>query len=133
MAISYWELRPGTGNINICLLNHSTRQMTLPKQTTVGEIASAEVGPTLLPQKPTEVEESKEQTNTRKTKDKVKKEVLDKIDLGGLEEWIWVEQKEAQELITEYASISPMSYIDVGKTSLVKHSIKLTDNTPFKE
>ena len=26
-----------------------------------------------------------------------------------------------------------MSDMDLGKTSLVKHSIRLTDNTPFKE
>ena len=41
--------------------------------------------------------------------------------------------KEAWELITEYASIFAMIDMDLGKTSLVKHSIRLTDNTPFKE
>ena len=35
--------------------------------------------------------------------------------------------------MTEYASILAMSDMDLGKTSLVKHSIRLTDNTPFKE
>ena len=39
----------------------------------------------------------------------------------------------AYELVTEYASIFAMSNIDLGKTSLVKHSINLMDNTPFKE
>ena len=42
-------------------------------------------------------------------------------------------KKKAQEFITEYASIIAMSNMDLGKTSLVKHSIRLTDNTPFKE
>ena len=37
------------------------------------------------------------------------------------------------EVITEYASIIAMSDMDLGKTSLVKHSIRLTDNIPFKE
>ena len=35
--------------------------------------------------------------------------------------------------ITEYASIFAMSNMDLGKTSLVKHSIRLTDNILFKE
>ena len=35
--------------------------------------------------------------------------------------------------MTEYAGITAMSNMDLGKTSLVKHSIELTDNTPFKE
>ena len=35
--------------------------------------------------------------------------------------------------MTEYASIFTMSDMDLGKTSLAEHSIRLTDNTPFKE
>ena len=50
-----------------------------------------------------------------------------------MEEWSGVEQKEVQELKTEYASTFVMSDMALGGTSLVKHSIKLTDNTPFKE
>ena len=48
-------------------------------------------------------------------------------------EWSQNEQKETWELITEYTSIFAMSDMDLGKASLVKHSIRLTDNTPFKE
>ena len=33
----------------------------------------------------------------------------------------------------EYASIFSMWDMDLGKTSLVKHNIRLMDNTPFKE
>ena len=58
---------------------------------------------------------------------------MDKIDLTGLRDWNLDEQKEAWELITKYASIFAMSNVDLGKTSLVKHSIRLMGNTPFKE
>ena len=37
------------------------------------------------------------------------------------------------EFIMEYTGIFAMSDMDLCKTSLVKHSITLTDNTPFKE
>ena len=50
MARSYGELRPGKGKINVCLRNHSARQMTLPKQTTVGDIMPANMIPALLDQ-----------------------------------------------------------------------------------
>ena len=50
-----------------------------------------------------------------------------------MEEWSQNEQKEALELITEYAGIFAMNVMDLGKTSLVKHSISLTNDTPFKE
>ena len=36
-------------------------------------------------------------------------------------------------LICEYACIFFQNDLDLGKTSIVKHSIKLTDTTPFKE
>ena len=35
--------------------------------------------------------------------------------------------------MVEYASIFARSDMDLGKTSLVKHSTRLMDNTPFQE
>ena len=35
--------------------------------------------------------------------------------------------------MTEYTGTFAMSNMDLGKTSLVKHSNRLTDTTPFKE
>ena len=51
-----------------------------------------------------------------------------------MELWDWSseDQKEVQELIMEYASIFAMHDMDLGKPSLMKHSTRLTDNTPFK-
>ena len=43
------------------------------------------------------------------------------------------DQKEARDLIVEYASTFAMWDVDLGKTSLVRHSIRLMDSTPFKE
>ena len=39
----------------------------------------------------------------------------------------------AHNLIHEYACIFLWNDLDLGKTLIVKHSIKLTDPTPFKE
>ena len=47
-ARSYHVLRPGVGKINVCLRNQSTKQINLPKQTAVGEIAMASAIPSLL-------------------------------------------------------------------------------------
>ena len=60
-------------------------------------------------------------------------ELLDKIDLMGLWDWSSKDQTGTWDLILEYTSIFAMYNIDLGKTSLVKHNIKLVDNTPFKE
>ena len=50
----------------------------------------------------------------------------------GLWDWSLEDQIEAWDCILEYASIFAMHDMDHGKMSLVKYSIRLTDNTSFK-
>ena len=64
---------------------------------------------------------------------RVRKNFWKKTDLTGLWDWGLDDQKEAWELIVEYNSTFTMQDMDLDKTSLVKHSIKLMDNTLFKE
>ena len=60
-------------------------------------------------------------------------DILQKVDLSGIADWDPKIQQEAQDLIHEYACIFLQNDLDLGKTSIIKHSIKLTDPTPFKE
>ena len=48
-------------------------------------------------------------------------------------DWDPMIQQEAHDLIHEYACIFSGNDLDLGKTSIVKYSIKLTDPTLFKE
>ena len=41
--------------------------------------------------------------------------------------------KKIRDLLTEYHDLFALDDLELGKTSLVKHSIKLTNETPFKE
>ena len=59
-------------------------------------------------------------------------EILQKVDLSGTTDWDPAEQWDAHNLICEYACIFSWNDFDLGKTSVVKHSIMLTDPTPFK-
>ena len=59
-------------------------------------------------------------------------EILQKADLSGTTDWDLIEQQ-AYNLICEYACIFSQNDLDLGKTSIVKYLIKLTDPTPFKE
>ena len=52
-ARSYGVLKPGKGKIDVCLSNHSVKQVTLPKWTAVGGITAANIIPALLAPKPT--------------------------------------------------------------------------------
>ena len=52
MARSYGVLNQGEPKIDVFLRNHSAKQITLPKQTVVGEITAANIITVLLVQRP---------------------------------------------------------------------------------
>ena len=64
------------------------------------------------------------------TKEQLEK-LFDKVDLGGIEDWSNKDQ-EVQKLIKDFGFLFA-HFLDLGKASIVKHTIKLTDYTPFKE
>ena len=55
------------------------------------------------------------------------------IDLSGLEDWPEHLQIEAKEMLKRNAKTFSKNDLDMGRTNLVKHHIKLTDPIPFKE
>ena len=55
------------------------------------------------------------------------------IDLSGLEDWPEHLQIEAKEMLKRNAKTFSKTDLDMGRTNLVKHHIKLTDPIPFKE
>ena len=55
--------------------------------------------------------------------------ILDLIDLSGPEHL----QTEAKEMLKRNAKVFSKTDMDMGRTNLVKHHIKLTDPVPFKE
>ena len=59
--------------------------------------------------------------------------ILDLIDLSGLENWLEHLQKEAKEMLKRNAKVFSKTDMDIGRTNLVKHHIKLTDPVPLKE
>ena len=61
------------------------------------------------------------------------KDILQKLDLSGMKDWEPSLQKAAQELIHEFTCIFSQDDLDLGRTSIVKHSIKVNDSVPFKK
>ena len=59
--------------------------------------------------------------------------ILDPIDLLGLENWPEHLQTEAKDMLKRNAKTFSKNDLDMGRTNLVKHHIKLTDPVPFKE
>ena len=59
--------------------------------------------------------------------------LFSKVHLTGIVNWSVQEQKEVRDLITEFGFLFALDDLDLGKTSVSKHTMKLTNPTPFNE
>ena len=121
---TYGELHPGSSRVPICLCNMSTRAMEIPAKMVVGQVVPAKQVPLVV--HPT-------RTTKEATINTPKGWVLEALDLQGLKEWPESEQKQARELLLKWEHLFACNDLDLGKTALIKHKIRLTDQTPFKE
>ena len=59
--------------------------------------------------------------------------MFDKIDLSEIKDWSKEDQEEVQKVIKDFGFPITLNDLALGKTSIVKNTIKLTDYTLFKE
>ena len=121
---TYGELHPGSSRVPICLHNMSLRAIEVPAKTMVGQVVPANQVPPVVHLTRTTTE-----TNTKSPKGWV----LEALDLQGLQEWPESEQEQARELLLKWEHLFMQNNLDLGKTALIKHKIRLTNQTPFKE
>ena len=158
---SYSFIKPSSNKVVVGVRNLTSKQVILKAGTIIGKIEAANAVPPMLAPKP-EIETAKEKetgmesipeqlsnkerlttvpdlnpTAISPEKHKLTSEEVDllmsKIDFSGIRDWKSEEQKEVIDLIIEYGSLFALKDMDLGETDKVKHSIKLTDYTPFKE
>ena len=72
------------------------------------------------------------QVHTHPTQERLNK-FFGKLDLSRPQGLTDQERQEIRDLLTKYHDLFALDDLELGKTSLVKHCIKLTNETPFKE
>ena len=60
-------------------------------------------------------------------------ELFTKLDLTVITDWPEDLQQQVHELMTEYQHLFALDDLELGKTSMVKHEIKLSNPVPFKD
>ena len=121
---TYGELHPGSLRVPICLCNMSACAMEIPAKMVIGQVIPANQVPPVV---------HLTRTTEEATINTPKGWVLEALDLQGLKEWPESEQKQARELLLKWEHLFAGNDLDLGKTALIKHKIRLTDQTPFKE
>ena len=141
------ELKPGNSNIKVAVVNKSRQDVKLKSGTEIGTVIATNIVPTINMKVSNEAEVTESEIVSsmlaqlgsdvlKDTSDMVRtglEDILQKLDLSGMKNWEPSLQKAAQELISEFICIFSQDDLDLGRTSIVKHSIKVNDSIPFKE
>ena len=120
---TYCTLEPGSSRVSVGLRNLSSRSITIPLQSIVGQLQQATIQ---------EVQTSGK-LNKQGSTGKEGAWVLDQLNLEGLDNWTKDQQRAAKELLVDSADVFSKDDLDLGKCNILKHDIKITDPHPFKE
>ena len=135
MQNTYTELRKGSKKVVVVVWNHTAYPQTLWKRTPVARVMPIQ----LLPEtpKPGSLPIPDEvcpdpQTPKLTIRQRCGK-LFDELDLSGLDLWAPELADKAHRLLAKYHDIFSLDPMELGCTHLTKHTIKVMDNTPFKE
>ena len=136
------ELTPRGSGVVVVVRNLSGREITLESHTEVAIVTTANIVPLTQVNSKQDLGE-KELVHCMSAQAEFPEGLqqggtdpeytLQRIDLAGIGGWDPMMQQEAQDLTCEYVEIFPQNDLDSGKTSIVKHSIKVTNPTLFIE
>ena len=127
-------LKSGLDRISIALQNLTSRTLKLKKGMNVAHVEASQIIPPL--EEPSgerkvcgnsQCEILAEERNERISK------ILQQLDLTGIESWMEQQQNLVRKLLEEYQHLFALNLKELGRTSLVQHEIKLSDDKPFKE
>ena len=140
---TYTELMPGSKKVTVAIRNTSARNIKVSRGTVVGNIFTANKVPKIISQSvrigQNDVEENSSDSSVDPSGDSSSNSgndqswILDKLDLSGMDSWSEDLQSKAKDLLVSYSDIFSKHDLDMGKTDLIKHHIKLSDYTPFKQ
>ena len=135
MQNTYTELRKGSKKAVVVVWNHTTYPQTLWKKTLVARAIPMQLLPeTPEPESLPIPEEACPDPQTPKFTIRQRHDKLfDELDLSSLDSWVPKLADKACRLLAEYHDIFSLDLTELGCTHLTEHTIRVTDDTPFKE
>ena len=131
----YTELRKGSKMAVVVVWNNTAYPQTLRKKTPV--VRAISVLPVPEPPKPKNLQvEDDAHSDLHTPKLTIRQrhgKLFDELDLSGLDLWAPELADEAHQLLAEYHDVFSLDLAELGCTHSTEHTIKVTDDTPFKE
>ena len=135
MQNTYTELRKGSKKVVVVVWNNTAYPQTLWKKTPVARAMAVQLVPNIP--KPGSLQVQDEvypdpQTPKLTMRQRYGK-LFNELDLSGLDLWAPELADKAHQLLAEYHDVFSLDLAELGCTHSTKHTIKVTDDTPFKE
>ena len=135
MQNTYTKLRKGSKKAVVVVRNHTAYPQTLWKRTPVARVMpiqllpeTPEPGSLLIPDKVCPDPQTPKLTIRQRCG-----KLFNELDLSGLDLWAPRLVDKAHWFLAEYHDIFSLDPMELGCTHLTEHTIKVMDDTPFKE
>ena len=132
---TYTELRKGSRKAVVVVQNNTTYPQTLQKKTPVARAMAMQLVPSIPEPGSLQVQDEvcpNPQTPNLMIRQRHGK-LFDELDLSDLDLWAPELADKACWLLAKYHDIFLLDLAELGCTHLTEHTIKVTDDTPFKE
>ena len=135
MQNTYTELRKGSKKVVVVVWNHTAYPQTLRKKTPVLRAIPVQLLPkTPKPRSLLIPEEVCPDPQSPKLMIRQRHgKLFDELDLSGLASWAPKVADKAYQLLTKYHDVFSLDLVELGCTHSTEHTVKVTDDTPFKE
>ena len=135
MQNMYTELRKGSKKAVVVVPNHTAYPQTLQKKTPwQGQWLYNHYLETPKPESlQVENEVCPDPKTPKLTIRQRHGKLFDELDLSGLDSWAPKLADKACQLLAKYHDVFLLDLAELGCTHITEHSIKVTDDTPFKE
>ena len=128
----YSYMRPGSKRASVTLRNLSERLQTLSKGTVIAKVQAANLIPPKLAPRMTNTNNNNDNSSLESSPEGIEK-LFSKLNLSGADQWEETNRLKPKELFVKFHHIFALEDLELGKTDMVKHVIRLNDETPFRE
>ena len=128
----YSYMRPGSKRAAVTLRNLSEKPQVLKKGTVIAKIQQANLIPPKLAPRFINSNSNNANQSSEPTPERIEK-LFSKLNISGADSWSEGNRLKLRQLFIEHHHIFALDDLELGRTDMVKHIIRLNDDQPFRE
>ena len=128
----YSYMRPGSKRAAVALRNLSEKPQVLNKGTVIARIQAANIVPPKLAPRFDNTNTNNANHSSEPSPKRIEK-LFSKLNISGADEWSEENRLKLRQLFIKHHHIFALDDLELGKTDMVKHVIRINDEKPFWE